>query len=164
LIVRLPVVERRFARLARTPTNAVQAAFDLCQELQLVWNSSQREATPARLAVLAAYEINGIEHCDEIESAIDRLFQLRHGLAEQAAEPVAADGIAAGAPAAAIRSGRRKRGRPARRDPKADQRIYDAWLSGQYPDYQSLAAELNIKARDVERAIRAAKRRADRSA
>jgi hypothetical protein len=47
----------------------------------------------------------------------------------------------------------RTRGRPRDTDPKADQRIFDAWQSGQHKTYADLATALGKSKREVEAAI-----------
>lgn len=61
-----------------------------------------------------------------------------------------------------------RRGRPADTDPKADQRIYDAWQTGRYKDYSELAATLStsdtpMTRRGVEAAIDRHRKRLKRS-
>jgi hypothetical protein len=46
-----------------------------------------------------------------------------------------------------------KRGRQPDTDPKQDQRIAEAWETGQYVDYAGLARELHIDKREVKRAV-----------
>lgn len=48
---------------------------------------------------------------------------------------------------------RRKRGRPADTDPKADKKIEDAWQTGQYRTHEDLAGALNTSRREVTAAL-----------
>jgi len=48
---------------------------------------------------------------------------------------------------------KKPRGRPADTDVKEDERIYDAWQTGQYKSYADLANALNKKRREVDLAI-----------
>jgi hypothetical protein len=49
--------------------------------------------------------------------------------------------------------GRRRRGRKTSTDPQADQAIYDAWATGNYPKYSDLAREIGKSEREVRRAV-----------
>jgi hypothetical protein len=62
---------------------------------------------------------------------------------------------------------KRSKGRPSDTDHKKDERIFEQWDAGGYPDYKTLAAELNtssdrVTKRDVELAIARHKKRISR--
>jgi len=57
---------------------------------------------------------------------------------------------------------RRKCGRPTDTDPKADQRIFDAWQSGQHRTYEDLARLMGKKTREVSAAIDRHRKRLER--
>jgi hypothetical protein len=51
------------------------------------------------------------------------------------------------------KEGKRRRGRPGDTDARADQKIWDAWRTGEHKDYADLARLLGKSAREVARAI-----------
>jgi hypothetical protein len=51
------------------------------------------------------------------------------------------------------KEGTRRRGRAGDTDPKADQKIWDAWKTGQHKDYADLARYLEVSEKEVARAI-----------
>ena len=59
---------------------------------------------------------------------------------------------------------KRKPGRPADTDPKADQRVYDAWKSAHHQTYAGLARELKMEEREVRLAIDRHEKRVSREA
>jgi hypothetical protein len=60
------------------------------------------------------------------------------------------------------KEGQRGRGRPRDTDPQVDQRIWDAWKSGEHKTYDDLARLLGTSAREVELAIDRHRRRLER--
>jgi hypothetical protein len=56
----------------------------------------------------------------------------------------------------------RKRGRPTDTDPKADEKIWDAWRTGEYKTYEGLARAFTKPMRDVRAALERHRKRLER--
>jgi hypothetical protein len=68
-------------------------------------------------------------------------------------EKLNADAPTANAGVTTAKAPKRKRGRPVDTDPKADQRVFDAWNTNQYKDFADLGREFHMGRKAAEDAV-----------